>query len=112
MRSLLQLQAVWPMLDEYHREGLRDFFARWTHSWVTYSKTMSQQDKDQLLSSLDQELSRRLEAMKVVYPEAAQAIDQLADESSQSKPSTNQLETALQQMQQIAQEGQPELPEE
>lgn len=69
MQSLLDLLEMWPTLDEYHREGLRDFFARWTHSWANFSETLPTKDKEALLSQLDQEVSRRVAALKKVYQE-------------------------------------------
>lgn len=70
MRSLERLTKLWPKLDGYHQDGMRDFFARWTHSWVTYSGTMSEQDKDKLLQGLDAELTRRVDALEDLYQDA------------------------------------------
>ena len=63
MRSIERLTILWPKLDGYDQDGLRDFFARFTRSWVNYSENMSRQEKDQLLQNLDAELTRRVNAL-------------------------------------------------
>ncbi len=70
MQSLERMTKLWPKLDGAHQDGLRDFFGRWTHSWVNFSGTMSRQDKDKLLASLDEELTRRVDALEDLYQDA------------------------------------------
>lgn len=67
MNSMQEIAKLWPVLDEYHREGLRDFFARWTSSWVNFSGTMGPTQKQEQLRLLDQELLRRALALQDVY---------------------------------------------
>ncbi len=67
MRSMERLTILWPKLDGYDQDGLRDFFARFTRSWVNYSENMSRQEKDQLLQNLDAELTRRVNALEDLY---------------------------------------------
>ena len=84
MNSLVELTKVWPVLDEYDKEILRDFMARWTHSFANFSATMSKEQKADLFVKLDEELNRRVTGLKKMY----------AAELSQSSPKSNSRDTA------------------
>ncbi len=70
MQSLVRLTKLWPKLDGYDQDSLRDFFSRWAYSWVNFSESMSRQDKDKLLQGLDEELTRRVNALEDLYQDA------------------------------------------
>ena len=77
MKSLQRLAAIWPKLDEYDQDSIRDFFHRWTYSWETYHEGFTKEQRAQLLSNMDKELNRRMDAAETMYRD---------DESSTSAP--------------------------
>ncbi len=70
MKLMQRLALLWPKLDGYHHDELRDFFERWTYSWENYSESMSRQAKDKVLQGLDEELTRRLNSLEDLYQDA------------------------------------------
>ena len=83
MNSLLELQKIWPVLDEYHKTELKDFLARWTHSWVNFSSTLTEDQQQAKLSQLDRELSSRVAGLQSLFSQ------ELAAGSSPSQDLTN-----------------------
>jgi hypothetical protein len=75
--TLARLALLWPRMDEISQDSLRDYFARLTNSWVTYSPTMTPEQKQELMRNVHAELTRRANALELMYP---------ADESSPSGP--------------------------
>ena len=87
MKSLVELSAIWPALDEYHRGELRDFFQRWTHSWVNFSETMTKEEQKAKLSQLDQELSKRIMGLRRLFRAELENLKESPSSSdSQSLP--------------------------
>ena len=89
MNSLLELQKIWPVLDDYHKNELRDFLTRWTHSWVNFSQTMTEEQRRARISQLDRELLSRVTGLQDLFSQ------ELAAESSPLPDSTN-LQSELQ----------------
>lgn len=44
-QALAELRDLWPRLDPYLQEGFKDFFNRWTHSWVNYFPALSKPEQ-------------------------------------------------------------------
>ena len=63
-------------LDEDDRDTIRDLFNRWKASWVNYFRGMTQAQKEDFISGLDKELTRRVTAMLVVYESSESPSDQ------------------------------------
>lgn len=64
MQSLLRLKRMWPMMDQFTQDSLRDFLQMWQSSWVACARTMSEEQRVELLQRLDEELRCRADAME------------------------------------------------
>ena len=76
MNAMQELTKLWPVLDEDDRDTIRDLFNRWKASWVNYFRGMTQAQKEDFISGLDKELTRRVTAMLVVYESSESPSDQ------------------------------------
>jgi len=75
--ALGELAKMWPRLDGISQDSQRDYFAILTHSWGTYSGTMTAAQKQELMNNVAVELQTRVRGLKAMYGE---------DESSPSPP--------------------------
>ena len=64
--EMIELVKLWPTLDEMGKDVFRTYFAKLTTSWVNYSGSMSQIQKQEMLSLEMVELRRKIEGFKKI----------------------------------------------
>ena len=64
--EMIELVKLWPTLDEMGKDVFRTYFAKLTTSWVNYSGSMSQIQKQEMLSREMVELRRKIEGFKKI----------------------------------------------
>ena len=64
--EMIELAKLWPTLDRMSQDEFRTYFAKLTTSWVNYSGSMSQIQKQEMLSREMVELRRKIEGAKEI----------------------------------------------
>lgn len=65
--SLARLTRLWPSLDSISQDSLMDYFERLRHSWVTYSESLTEAQKHELMVNVAAELERRANGLEKMY---------------------------------------------
>ena len=65
--ALGRLARLWPRMDSFSQEGLRDYLIRLTESWVTYCDVMTEEQKQELMVNVAAELERRANGLEELY---------------------------------------------